>query len=296
MKKWVLLCAGAGTLVFACINTVDSAGSDKKDQIAVVAPVSVGTALPGTAPVAPESKTTDPNDKPWVYLSKKDFGIRDDDMGDGRFRTSRNGGQHSGIDYLMPVGTVLVAPCTGKYFTGTGSGGYGNWVQVVCPAPAPYGTNGQAISMLYGHLNSISLASHADLSPGAAGSVEKGTILGKSGKTGNANSSDILAHLHFEAVVRNSMNEGLGEAHQKGDETATGNAAGFFQNLKERCLKPANISTSASISLGNRVDPFLLFVCLSSGKPPFEASSLQPSPVKWSQVYKGGKFNFDGTF
>ena len=72
---------------------------------------------------------------PWTAIAALDQGIREDSYGLGSFRAPRSGYQHSGIDYLMPLGTALRSPCDGAYLAGY-DGGYGNWAQVVCQVPA----------------------------------------------------------------------------------------------------------------------------------------------------------------
>lgn len=67
----------------------------------------------------------------WTWFAGADFGIRTDSGGDGGFRADRGGRIHKGVDFLMPVGTPLFAPCSGSGEVGYDDGGYGNYVVVI---------------------------------------------------------------------------------------------------------------------------------------------------------------------
>lgn len=221
---------------------------------------------------------------PWTYIAAADYGIRDDGMGDGAFLSTRGGGRHSGIDYLMPVGTPLHAPCDGKYLSGYDSG-YGYWVQIVCPVPVKLIEDESFFSsILYAHLNTVAL--------GNSGSLSKGTRIGTSGRSGNANSSGINPHLHFEIVVRDTEQQALNEMHQKGDEAPKGRIAAFFSKLKSTCMAPLGFSSDRSVQLGNRVDPFVFLSCITADKPALRTPQSQRL-VKWSHHYNAKAFDVD---
>jgi len=108
--------------------------------------------------------------------------IRSDDMGDGYFGANRTGKRlHAGIDLYAEVGTPVLASRSGKVTTAIEKRGIGKYVVIAHP--------GNVVT-LYGHLSEI------DVSEGQL--VRQGEVIGKVGKTGNANYTDMLPHLHFE--------------------------------------------------------------------------------------------------
>ncbi len=226
--------------------------------------------------------TTTPS--PWNYIAGADYGIRWDDNGEGPFRTDRGGGLHGGVDFLMPRGTPLYAPCDGKYLAGYDDNGYGNWTQIVCPVPDQISRNDIFFaSILFGHLDSSAILGH--------GQVKKGQLIGMSGKSGNAAAAMINPHLHFEIVIHDTEQEALNELHLKGDETGTGRIAQFFIDLRETCLTPTGLASNRKIDLGNRVDPFVLLACLTSDKPSIRRPDFQDHWYKWSSEYQAKTFD-----
>lgn len=87
---------------------------------------------------------------------------------------------HLGIDYAVPVGTPVYATQSGIIkFAGT-AGGYGNQIQL---------SHGGGTESRYSHLSSFAVGSGA--------SVNKGDLIGYSGKTGTVTGPD----LHYEVLV-----------------------------------------------------------------------------------------------
>lgn len=229
---------------------------------------------------------------PWAWIAALDQGIRDDDNGLGHFRAPRNGYEHSGIDFLMPVGTALTSPCDGAYLADY-DGGYGNWVQVICPIPATI-TGGATVfaSLLFAHLETTALPT-TGIDPNAAGAVKAGQLLGESGKTGNASAAGIHAHLHFEAALHGSELDGLLEAHKSGADEDTPAAAALRAGITAACLEPTGFApTQSTLHLGRRIDPFILLTCLSADKPPLQAPQIQPLHA-WSDDYTAATFDVD---
>ena len=229
---------------------------------------------------------------PWTWIAAIDQGIRDDDYGLGHFRAPRDGYEHSGIDFLMPVGTTLMSPCEGVYLADY-DGGYGNWVQVICPVPSTI-TGGATVfaSMLFAHLDATALPT-TGIDPAAAGPVDAGELIGTSGKTGNASASGIHAHLHFEIALHGSQLDGLNEAHISGSDGDTPAAAALRDGLTAACLEPTGFAPiQSTLNLGRRVDPFIFLTCLSAEKPALEAPQLQ-ALHPWSDDYSAASFDVD---
>jgi Peptidase family M23 len=219
----------------------------------------------------------------WVYFSEKDFGVRDDNMGDGRFSSSRNGGLHSGIDYYYSIGTAFKSPCSGKYFSGSDPSGYGHWVQIVCPIL--YGSSKKVYaSILFGHMQNVSLTPKTSLVPAEAGTVNKGQKIGSSGNSGNASNSAIQPHVHLETAIHSTEKNALEEAHLKvagGSLSAEANE--FLQTLKSTCVQAKKIRIS-KFNVGTRIDPYLLFKCLS-GEPKSTTSQNSGKRPSLKSVY-----------
>lgn len=118
---------------------------------------------------------------------KRDIIIRCDKMGEGFFSAKRNGNRaHNGIDLLAEIGTPVKACRSGVVTVAANQiNGMGNYVVI----QHPYN-----IKTLYGHLSKIFVSKNQP--------VRQGQVIGLTGNTGNANSSSILPHLHFE--VRNN--------------------------------------------------------------------------------------------
>jgi murein DD-endopeptidase MepM/ murein hydrolase activator NlpD len=226
----------------------------------------------------------------WVWIMPVDLGLRDDASGGGAFSAPRfnNPGGHSGIDILASVGTPLLAPCEGPVFTGY-DGGYGNYVQLICEMPTVLaGDDSLWASILFAHLDSLAVNSNEVVTPGQ--------MVGAVGKTGNANSPGINAHVHFEIAIHASFAAAQGESHASSDHS--GNVAGdlFAIQFDSECLAELDfVSTSGPSMKGRRADPFMLLTCLSSNKPDLEAPApaLQTDWVRWSDHYDAAAFDVD---
>jgi murein DD-endopeptidase MepM/ murein hydrolase activator NlpD len=229
---------------------------------------------------------------PWGWIAALDQGIRDDSYGLGHFQAPRQGYKHSGIDFLMPVGTTLLSPCAGSYLAGY-DGGYGNWVQVICKVP-PSIAGDQAIfaSMLYAHLNSTAVPI-TGIDPNKAGKVSQGQKLGTAGKSGNAGAAGIHAHLHFEVALHSSELAGLQEAHISGSDGDNAAATALRASIKAACLEPTGFApTKATLNIGRRIDPFIFLTCLSGEKPPLMTPEIQALHA-WSADYTAETFDVD---
>ncbi len=111
-----------------------------------------------------------------------DFSIRSDSMGSGSFGTRRSGRRmHQGIDLLAEVGDSVSAARSGLVVKAKYNRGMGNYV-IIRHSPS--------LVTIYGHLHKICVRQNQF--------VRQGDIIGLVGKTGNANYSNMLAHLHFE--------------------------------------------------------------------------------------------------
>ena len=227
---------------------------------------------------------------PWGYIMDLDYGIREDGYGGGHFGAPRSGnpGGHSGIDFLAPVGTPLLAPCDGPVWSGAASG-YGNYVQLVCPIPDEIDQGaGLFGSMLFAHLDSISAPN--------GGSVVAGEVVGTVGKSGNAGAAGINAHLHFEIAIHGSEQAALGETHASANHSS--NAAGdeFGALVEQHCWEPLELTPLTGPAMkGRRPDPFMALVCLVGGKPSLTPppDALQPYLVPWSEHYDASDLDVD---
>lgn len=113
---------------------------------------------------------------------QEDILIRSDGRGNGYFGSGRNGRRiHQGADLLADIGTAVLASRAGIVVAAKSNRGMGNYIII---------KHLGGLTTVYGHL----LKSYV-----VQGQfVWKGQIIGCVGKTGNANSRAILAHLHFE--------------------------------------------------------------------------------------------------
>lgn len=108
--------------------------------------------------------------------------IRSDSMGDGFFGTRRSGGRtHQGVDLLAGVGVPVLAARSGVVMQAKSSKGMGKYIVL---------RHGVSSTTVYGHLSKIYVRKNQF--------VRQGDVIGLVGKTGNANYSSMLAHLHFE--------------------------------------------------------------------------------------------------
>lgn len=114
--------------------------------------------------------------------------IRKDSYGKGHFGASRNGGRtHKGIDLISPVDGPIVAAKSGRVTFAGQDTGYGNYIEVRHP---------DGLTTRYAHL------SHCLVSQGDW--VARNQMIGKSGRTGNADHPKITPHLHFEIRFHNT--------------------------------------------------------------------------------------------
>ena len=119
---------------------------------------------------------------------KGDAVIRCDTRGEGFFAARRNGNRlHEGIDLSAEIGTPVKACRSGRVIVSriitnkdkkTGSG---NYVIILHPG---------GITTTHGHLLEVYIRKNY--------LVRQGEVIGRVGKTGNANYADIQPHLHFE--------------------------------------------------------------------------------------------------
>ncbi len=134
--------------------------------------------------------------------------IRNDSMGQGLFGVSRSRGTrtHAGVDLYAPVGTIVKAAERGVGETGNYPGGYGLIVRI---------DHNNGYVTVYAHLSEILIEDGQF--------VKKGAVIGKVGKTGNADHDLIEPHLHFEirkdGIAVDPMEYLLMES-QRGMETA----------------------------------------------------------------------------
>ena len=223
----------------------------------------------------PNAPTPPPSGLPWKWVSGLDYGLRSDGCGGGHFKASRGGGKrvHRGLDLLLPVGANLYSPCDGWVETGSDSGGYGSYSVVYCKVPARVaGSSSLTVSFLYGHLSRIST--------GSGVSISAGQKVGEVGKTGNANTSCVNPHVHFEATVETNfaaaatevdLSDGFesGAPAQTKPETAgrkrsmmesemeplEGSAGKGFSTQQESAIGIQNVSTLVSRLTTNCMNP-----------------------------------------
>lgn len=117
-----------------------------------------------------------------------DMIIRSDARGSGFFGEHRNGNRkHAGLDLYAEVGTPVFASRLGRVIAARYIRGMGNYVFI---------QHLGGITTLYGHLSEFYVKKGQF--------VRQGQIIGKTGKTGNANYRDIQPHLHLE-VKKNGI-------------------------------------------------------------------------------------------
>lgn len=226
----------------------------------------------------------------WGFIAKKDNGVRSDGYGSGWFRAARGDGSrlHAGIDYLFARGTPLYSPCKGNYETGYDEGGYGYYVVVVCRIPSSLaGDEEMYASMLYGHLD--------DLAVRGSGSVGKGQYIGDVGKSGNADVPGLNPHVHFEISIEDNAFSALRNDYSMNNielqSVTSFGVSSFLDKLQSRCLNPTGFRSTAGLSYGSRVDPFVMLSCLSNSKPALSYSGVQDEFLKWSQFYSASTFD-----
>lgn len=275
-RRGLLLAATAIALV-AC--ELVSQGGDGSEGTAVVP-------LPGLS----KAKKTQRQSGPWAYPLPVDHGVRADASGKGHFRAPRFHGEHNGIDLLAPIGTSVFAVCEGRAQAGV-SRSFGRWVHLVCPVPKELVRSGTPhASFFYAHLSDTKLPQDRWVP------VERGTVVGAVGKTGNAAGGAVQPHLHLELIIQSSLRAAMEERHLGNDQSSVREAADFLRALDERCLEPHGFHPkSGALQRARRFDPFVALTCLSSDKPAFVPA---PEPLDfassaWSQAYLARGFNVD---
>ena len=257
-----------------------------------------------TAPTPPVNTSL-----PWKWISGLDHGLRTDGCGAGDFLAARGGGTrvHKGLDILLPVGANLYSPCAGTVETGYEGAGYGYYVVVTCRVPDSItGGNSTYVGLLYGHLSRLSVGNGA--------SVGAGQKIGEVGKSGNAGTSCVNPHVHFEAVVGStalrasmavprSMEESEARlepsdlsSFARGEEGndplgVLGNVNTLASGLASRCMNPLGFRAPGGLSYGNVIDPFVLLTCLAGNKPTLTRTNLQGAWWPWNTFYSASSFN-----
>lgn len=108
--------------------------------------------------------------------------IRNDSMGSGDFGKRRNGyRRHRGLDIAAHIGSPVMAAKGGLAFACDEKKGMGKFILI---------KHKQGLVTLYGHLSKICIR--------PIQLVRQGQLIGEVGNSGNANSSLIQPHLHFE--------------------------------------------------------------------------------------------------
>jgi len=112
-----------------------------------------------------------------------DILIRADSKGNGLFASSRKGHRmHQGLDLFASIGSPVFASRSGMVTaTRDEKRGMGKYIVI---------RHGGDLITLYGHLSDIYVHKYEF--------IRQGALIGQVGKTGNARSSAIQPHLHFE--------------------------------------------------------------------------------------------------
>jgi hypothetical protein len=227
----------------------------------------------------------------WSYIMPVDHGVRNDSFGRGHFGAGRSNsaGTHSGVDFLAAVGTPLLSVCdSSNVQTGVDPGGYGNWVQISCQVPTRL-TGGSAMwaSVFYAHMNSVSAVN--------GGTVRKGASIGTVGKTGNASSSGINAHVHWEVTIHSTLAGAQSDSHSSSDNSGSTAATAFERTFRSACIAPSGITAvTGPVMRGRRPDPYLMLVCTVRGKPAITAApAVQGTLERWSSHFTATAFDIN---
>jgi murein DD-endopeptidase MepM/ murein hydrolase activator NlpD len=227
---------------------------------------------------------------PWLWVMAKDYGVRNDEAGQGGFLTPRYHGSHNGLDMLAPIGEKVLAPCSGKARTGA-SGSFGIWVQLICPLPKELRqSEGQRASIFFSHLR------RASFEGDDVKHIARGEVLGGVGKTGNAAGPSVASHLHLELIFHDDEKSALAETHSGRSQADTSAAHSVRKLLESRCLAPNAFQRREGEAWRNRrADPFLVLSCFSDRKPSYEKpkGTLAAASTPWSEYYSATGFDVD---
>lgn len=227
----------------------------------------------------------------WAYILAVDHGVRNDGFGEGHFGAARSNsaGTHSGIDFLAPVGATLRAVCDSADVQTGFDGGFGNWVQIVCPVPTRLsGGVPMWASTFYAHLQTVSVT--------GGGRVTKGQTIGTVGKSGNASASGINAHVHWEVTIHGSASAARADGHASSDNSPSSVSSQFEAAFRQACITPSGIrAVTGPVMRGRRPDPYLLLICSVTGKPPLTApaASVQGFLERWSRHFSATAFDIN---
>ena len=115
-------------------------------------------------------------------LALESLTVRHDAKGSGHFGAPRSGSRHhTGVDLLARVGDPVFAIRSGRVMASRYHRGFGYFIEI---------DHGRGFSSLYAHLSRL------DVRRGMR--VRQGQLIGAVGKSGNARSRHVEAHLHFE--------------------------------------------------------------------------------------------------
>lgn len=163
---------------------------------------------------------------------------------------------HTGTDIAAPIGTSVIAALTGKVLLADSLGGYGMAIAL------EHGQGSQ--QTLYAHLSELFVK------PGQV--VEKGTVIGRVGTTGNSTGP----HLHFE--LRQQLPDGSWIAQDAGVQIEVA-LKDLNQSLKVARFPPTP-SLSLQVQLQQMPQPYQM-AQLPNESLPLKA---QPAIAKMSKV------------
>jgi murein DD-endopeptidase MepM/ murein hydrolase activator NlpD len=137
------------------------------------------------------------------------------------------GGKHTGNDYPQPVGTPVYASLDGIVINTNPGADYGKTVEL---------DHGDGYQTLYGHLSEVLVS--------VGQKVTKGTIIAKSGDTGNVTGP----HLHYE--VRKGKNNPVNPDQLKNNGLGTALSASGSSELNPNVAQMFGSGDTASLLLG----------------------------------------------
>lgn len=137
------------------------------------------------------------------------------------------GGKHTGNDYPQPIGTPVYASLDGIVINTNPGVDYGKTVEL---------DHGDGYQTLYGHLSEVLVS--------VGQKVTKGTIVGKSGDTGNVTGP----HLHYE--VRKGKNNPVNPDQLKNNGLGTALSASGSNDLNPNVAQMFGSGDTASLLLG----------------------------------------------